>query len=234
MASWSTYAGDPDRSVDSITYSNYAVPAGDDKILCVGVGIEEGGTLQTISSVTFDGNTMDSRIQTTLDASQDHRSALFDYQLGSSTPTGDVVVTISAEADDLRVHILTGIGLAQQAPEATASGTSEGTATHTTSITTVTADAEIIDCCTIERNTGDIEPTETGQTKQGQEQDKGTSAISTKTGPTTPGSTDMTWDHSTLTSVDYCHVVAAYEVAGGGGGGAGLIPSSLALMGVGI
>jgi hypothetical protein len=42
----------------------------------------------------------------------------------------------------------------------------------------------------------------------------------------------MTWDDTGFGSLNYAHVIAAYEVAGAAA--AGPVPGSLALMGMGI
>jgi hypothetical protein len=126
------------------TLSSYVTPAGSDKILVVSSSNSNNSGTSANPTATYNGSSM------TLVRHQPRTwrggLAVFYYLLGSTTPTGDIVVTWDRQANlGWAICAVTLIDAEQQAPEATAwNGTTSGT-TITDDILTVTANAMIID-----------------------------------------------------------------------------------------
>lgn len=142
-------AGNPQNNIvgspasTTITLASYAVAAGDDKILCV-TTVNEDPDSVSVTSVKHNGVDLTFRGGITLDTGTANRIELWDLQLGSSTPSGDIVVVWDSLVEVQSVSAVTLTGAEQQAPEATNSATSTVT-TINTSITTLTNNALIID-----------------------------------------------------------------------------------------
>ena len=190
----------------SLTYSSYAVPSGDNKILRVGVHIEQGTV--TVSTLTHNGVAMTYRGRVALSITT---VEYWDLQLGSTTPTGNIVATYSGNVNISAMSIATETDLAQQAPEATQSASSSSSPINT-AITTITDDAVIVDVFT--DNAGTIGIT------QGPDQVQDV-ATSIATAPTmgyaashrvagTAGSYTLGWTGQSR----LVHFLAAYEAAG--------------------
>ena len=143
--------------MSSITLASYAVSAGSDKIMAVGAGMRGTATIPTISSVQHNSVNLTSRVSNKIagGGGREIQADLYDLQLGSTTPSGDLVVTLSGTVDGLSLNTQIGHDLAQQAPEVT--NTNEETSTVNdidSTITTITANAEIVDCVVVDRNSG--------------------------------------------------------------------------------
>ncbi|MGB1214596.1 MAG: SGNH/GDSL hydrolase family protein [Pikeienuella sp.] len=125
----------------TITLSSYVVPAGNNKKLFVGISCENNPAT-SISSVTFDGNAMTEIFDNTHSAGFNSVAA-YTYDLGSTTPTGDIVVTFSGTTTVALVGALTLINVADT-PEA--SNSVEDAASPTSvSLTTLTDNALLVD-----------------------------------------------------------------------------------------
>lgn len=134
-----------DTDSTSITIASYAVPAGDNKILRVFVAAEDSVDA-TVTSLTHNAVDLTFRGRSTVTNSGfSNVVELWDLQLGSTTPSGDIVVTWDANLNALAINAVTIKDLAQQAPEATNSGTLTSATTINTDITTITTDAIIVD-----------------------------------------------------------------------------------------
>lgn len=197
-------------SASSITLSSYAVPAGTDKILIVGIGIEDfSGGIETITGVTHNSVSMTSRMDFT-HPSGFSRYGFFDLQLGSTTPSGNIVVSFSGTVDAANVTALTLAGAKQQAPEATQTVTAT-TQPINTSITTVTASAMIVDLM-VDGNSG------TASITQGPDQVQDISVqsggLEIKSGMShrlggAAGSYTLGWSMASVNRIG--HALAAYE-----------------------
>ena len=196
------------------TLPSYVVPAGSDKILVVSIG-SENITGVTISSVTHNGVALTQQINR-INASGYQNTEIWDLPVGSSTPSGDIVVTYSGAGNTGEsICARTLIGVAQQAPEATG-GADSNTSPLNNSITTLTDNAMIVD--SFAGNSGALPAT----TQGGQTTDyavdntntPGWSAGMSNVLTTTAGSYTTGWSGyaSRLTLVQ-----AAYAPAGGGG-----------------
>ena len=206
-------------SASSLTLAGYAVPAGSNKILSVSVGMESTSPGTTISSVTHNGVNLTARSSLVLSTSGGltQYTQLWDLQLGSGTPTGDIVVTPSATVSNcISIAAVTLQDVVQQAPEASASNT--GTSTSiSTNITTITDGALIVDSVCTNPNSG---PTATGTGHVADVAVADTSGLTIEFGQghvvtTTAGTYTVGW--SALTA-RVAHALLSYEASGGGGG----------------
>jgi hypothetical protein len=133
--------------LDLYTFPTYAVPAGTDKLLVVWVfsKVASGNTEVAPTGVTHDGVALTKRGEF-IESGRDAVS-LWDLPLGTTTPSGDVVVTWAADngRNNQGVAILTLHGMQQQAPEAIASKGDGGTTQLDTPIATLTKKALVLD-----------------------------------------------------------------------------------------
>ncbi len=138
--------GNETGAAASNTLSAYNSQSSGTGILVVGVEVEEDGTTRTIDSVTFDGS--GSPVALTQGPSIIHISGFSNrveiWYLFSPDGVGDIVATFDAAADGSCVVAVVLEGAELQAPEATSTAT-DPTAPIDTSITTITANAMIID-----------------------------------------------------------------------------------------
>lgn len=214
-----------------VTISSYVVPSGDNKILLVHVGVERSSGAPVIDTPTFNSSNMIQRTSITqsFDINQQLTSEIWDYLLGSTTPTGDIVCTSSGISQGFNVLAHTGIGLKQQAPEATASSIANSTDPHSTNITTVTVNAEIADCMQVERNTGTFTTTNASQTAMTVPTPQKGTNLSSHLTATSISTYSLGWDDSADRSCDWAHTIVAYAIFVA----SSLEPSSLTLLGVG-
>jgi hypothetical protein len=137
-----------ENSNGTITESSYVVSAGANKKLFVNITADSLDVSPTWTC-TFDGNPMTNlgSVESNVYSSYTARTTLFSYDLGSSTPTGDVVgtpATSSFEKSLMNCYVVD--DLAQQAPETTETTFKDGfdDTFVTDDILTVTTDAFII------------------------------------------------------------------------------------------
>lgn len=123
-----------------ITEPNYNVPAGVNKIIIATVG-SEAGPLGEHLSVTHDDVEFTKGVDVDLGA---NRLSMWYLLVGSSTPSGDVVATLSSLATGGSLSVVTLTQLVQQAPENTNTNTSASSPINT-SVTTITDLAVIVD-----------------------------------------------------------------------------------------
>lgn len=197
----------------TLTHASYVVPSGTGKKLIVCAGAENTSHALT-SGVTFDGNAMDLVISKVTDNTRQSEE-MYEYDLGSSTPTGDIVITWSSSGQlkYLRAYVVTEIK--QQAAEATAFDIQDSASAVSTTITTLTANAAI--CSSFSWGSSDT----MSITGTGHIQDfSGTGPSSGVYGfghlaPTTATGYTLGWSSSTGSSRGAL-VVAAFEAAVGG------------------
>lgn len=197
---------------EGFTISSYAIPAGDSKILAVGIVIEDN-TPGTVTSVKHNGVDLTFRHAVQLVTTFGSRIEIWDLQLGSTTPAGDIVVTVSETVSGIITCAVTVTDVKQQSPEVVQSATSTSSPINT-SITTITNDAVIIDAfCT--NSTASITIT------QGPDQVEDIAHNDTAAGVAggmshrvggAAGSYTLGWVGVTR----LCHALLAYEVAVGG------------------
>jgi len=137
------------RTVDtgassSVTHSSYVVPAGDNKILIAKTGNEFDGSYNAATSVKHNGVDFTKIIAGDTSGTWNNAAELWFLLLGSSTPSGDIVVEWGAENRFSDVAAYTVTNLRQQAPEASDSNGLTGT-DITTTIDTITVNAFIAD-----------------------------------------------------------------------------------------
>jgi len=202
-------------SIDTITLSSYTVPVGSNKILFAQSGNEINAT-QTgnTTGVTFDGTNNFSE-QVSHNRPDQARGEVWTWNAGGSTDTGDIVWTLAAEAERLRVCAHTGIDLAQQNAEATEVHDDVTENPIQTTVTTITDNAEIVDSYGDNNgNTISVSEGASGQTEMAQIDLSGMGGFSEMTGGTA-GAHTLGWNSDGNQQV---HVVAAFEVAAAGGG----------------
>lgn len=201
---------DGDNSSTTITLSGYTPPAGDDKILTVGISSEDtGGVIPEVTGVTFGGVAMD--IRQSQDAASQNSIYVFDRQIGSSTTSGDIVATVDVGCG-YTLHVFCVIDAAQQAPEASVSAAADND-----DITTVTDGAMVIALHSTGGST-DAAP-DTGITEINEISTSGGNTFYSAMGykeVVTAGSTTMEWVSGSGTRPMICAL--AYEAAGAGGG----------------
>ena len=142
---------DGSLSGTTLTLSSYVVPSGTNKILTVFVACEKNPAT-TVSTVTHNGVSLTKRGELTHSGGQ-NRVEIWDLQLGSTTPSGDVVVTFALSPGPAALGVVTTKNLVQQAPEATNSA-SATTSPFNTNITSVTNNAFILDVASSNSDSG--------------------------------------------------------------------------------
>jgi hypothetical protein len=138
-----------ETSGDPITLADYVVPSGANKKLFVNITADCLDDPGDTFTCTFDGNAMTNlgSVESNVYSSYTARTTLFSYDLGSSTPTGDIVGTPSGSNNvKSMLHAYVVPDLAQQAPEATETTFKDGFDDDfvTDDITTITEDAYIV------------------------------------------------------------------------------------------
>lgn len=199
-------------SGSQLTFS-HTIGGGSNRLLVVSVGIENGSTGPTVDSITYGGQSL-----TKIDSAQTGsttigRSELW-YALETNLPSAgsyNVEVNVSASVSYLLAGAISLDGVAQQGPEDQNTRTVTGTDNISTSITTVTNGAWIVDSVhcgeagSYTANSGQAERYEPGSTS------------STHAASTLPmaiaGSTSISWTHSDWNANRQTHVVAAFAPA---------------------
>jgi len=192
--------GDTSSSTSEGTTVTYAhVVAGSETMLVVGVGCEVLAEEDaTISSVTYNGDALTLIIEEEYDDQAGASSTFRDstslwYRIAPDTGTNNVIATCSTDPKGLTSGAITLTGVAQVAPEASASSNSDPSAVSTlnNAITTITNGAMIVD---VAGNTvsGTVFTAGTGQTEFYQVSNDMRLAGSYELQPTA-GSETMSW-----------------------------------------
>lgn len=204
-----------DTDGTTTTLSNYVVPAGDDKILTVVVS-NEGGSEIAASTVKHNGVDLTHRDSIALTSGASNSCEIWDLQLGSSTPSGDIVVVWDSSTNASGIGAVTLTEVNQQAPEATNAATAAAD-TINTAITTITDSAIIVDGFSFGQGTTDL-----STITQGPDQ---VEDISVQVGgsslglglsheqTSSSGSYTLGWTNIATTALRYAHVLVAYEKA---------------------
>jgi len=135
-------------NVGSLTFS-HAIGSGANRLLVVGVAIEECGTSRTVSGITYNTQALTKITSAEVISGSGCRSrAELWYLLEADLPSAgsySVVVTASGSCDDLTAGSISLTDVAQQGPESSATNTNENQNTISTNITTSTDGAWIVD-----------------------------------------------------------------------------------------
>ena len=135
-------------NVGSLTFS-HAIGSGANRLLVVGVAIEECGTSRTVSGITYNTQALTKITSAEVLSGNGCRSrAELWYLLEADLPSAgsySVVVTASGSCDDLTAGAISLTDVAQQGPEGSATNTNENQNTISTNITTSTNGAWIVD-----------------------------------------------------------------------------------------
>jgi prepilin-type N-terminal cleavage/methylation domain-containing protein len=209
----------------SLTFS-HSIGGGGNRILVVGVSIETCNPYQTVSSITYGGKTLTPLNSAQVTSSNDCRGRVELYYLLEADMPGagpfNVVVTATGWCDALAAGAISLTGVDQQAPEASNTNANDAQTTISTSITTLTDGAWLVDVVH-SGNPG----TFTANSGQNVRYDRSTST-SEVAGSTllvaTAGNVPLGWTNSSANRL--AHAVAAFAPATGcvsGGGGTNLV-----------
>ncbi len=209
----------------TFTLPSFAVPAGGDKRL---VAIFEtargaGGTpARTISSATWNGNSLTSQAQAVTATGTGARVAAFDLALGSTEAISDLSVTFNASTLGCIIHAFVLEDVEQGAPTPTAVSSNNLSAAVTLSAAGIAiaallnnsnnaaGDFSITGCSQTQTS---LSPSRTGAGTTN-EQNLGTASV--------VGSGSQSFDWSAASSANRAHVIVGYLQASGGGGAAPL------------
>ena len=197
------------QTTGSATHTvSFTVNAGDNRLLVVGVAVEEDAPCSTVNGITYDGVAL-----TKID-SQTYRSGDCGveqwYLLAPNVGTANIVVTWNDSVYDyVHCHADAYNGVKQQAYEAKNKATGTGT-TMTVDVTTLTDNAWVVD---IVGNNQSVEDMTAGanQTER-TEQAGGCRSNTSDEALASFGACTMSW--TTVTSRDWGIVGAAFEAAG--------------------
>lgn len=197
------------------TLSSYVVAAGSDKILVISSSASQNSGTFGVPTATFDGNAMTLILNP--QRTQFGEPAMFYYLLGDTTPTGDIVVTWSRNCNlGWGIHALTLIDAKQQGPEVSASSKTTTGNPIDTDITTLTANAYIIDMVRSDKSftnisiNGHVDQTEIDDVANDANNRHATSFLAA----TTAALYELAWTQAA--NDDKQHIVTAWEAAGGG------------------
>jgi len=201
-------------SGSQLTFS-HTIGGGSNRLLVVSVSIENGSTGPTVSSITYGGQNLTKIGSAQTGTGTIGRSELW-YAFEANLPSAganNVVVNVSASASYLLAGAISLDGVAQQGPEDQNTNTVTGTSTISTSITTSTNGAWIVD--SVHCGEGGSYTANSGQTER-YDRDTGTSTHAASTLPKAiAGSTSISWTHSFASANRQTHVVAAFAPATG-------------------
>ncbi len=194
-------------SVTSLTWS-HTVSSQNNRVLIVGVQSEHSAVLHP-SSVTFNGTGL-TQIGVASAGTTTYMNVSLWYLLAPSSITANVVVTWSSTVNNATAGAVSLNGLAQIAPEASATSFNNAGAT-TTNITTLSENAVVVDMFGSGQDQGDLAPG-SGQTQRfinaaGTTTSGGGSSKSVAS----PASTSMTWTQTGINRS--AHVVASFAPA---------------------
>jgi prepilin-type N-terminal cleavage/methylation domain-containing protein len=213
----------PCGSCSSRTFS-HSIGSGTNRLLVVGVSIENDPTGPAVSSITYNGQTLTKidSVEVSSDGTMG-RTELW-YLLEADLPGSgsyNVVVTLSQSTNELAVGAISLTDVAQQAPEASNTNSNVGQDTISSNITTATDGAWLVDVVHCGEESGGF----AAGAGQSERYDRVTGS-SEGAGSTKPvasaGATSAGWTFNTGAN-RLAHVVAAFAPAtgcdGGGGGG---------------
>ena len=199
-------------SGSQLTFS-HTIGEGSNRLLVVSVSIENGSSGPTVSSITYGAQNLTKIDSVQTGSTTIGRSELW-YALETNLPSAgsyNVEVNVSASVSYLLAGAISLEGVAQQAPEDQNTRTVTGTDTISTSITTVTNGAWIVD--SVHCGEGGSYTANSGQTER-YDRDSGTSTHTASTLPKAiAGSTSISWTHSVASANRQTHVVAAFAPA---------------------
>ncbi len=209
------------RDQDILTFS-HTITGGSGRALVVGVQVEQtqvdtsvDAVMPSIASVTYNGVAMTEVPNTGIETGTGYKlmTEMF-YMLEADLPAGgayDVVVNLDAKAEDITAGAVSLTGVKQQAPEASASFSLNGSVptTITNSITTVSDNAWIVDII----STGNQATVYAPDPATGNVQRWNIAAVSSLSAGSTKaagaaGETAMGWTDDTVNR--YCHSLVAF------------------------
>jgi fibro-slime domain-containing protein len=212
------YVGVNNYTTASTTFSQSVTltsPAGSGRMVVVGFGGQAGGT-RTVTSATLGGVAMHAINSAT--AGTGNRNMAFLYYLGESelpAPGARTLsVTMSGTIQEFMYSVYQLENVADQAPEANNTNTATNVTAISTNITTLTANAWVIDFVTNDDQGHFFSPAANQQTERGED---GTAESRMATGTrevTVAGQVTNTWNIS-VSSGRVAHVLAAFEAGPG-------------------
>ncbi len=205
---------------DTSTTRSVPISGGDSRMLLVGIAVEAGSTSGTVSSITYNGVAMQLAAQNVVGSSTTmhvHLYYLGESQLPTSSGDYDLEVTLGNEDGGVVYHIIELAGVADQAPQATATnGNTSGASSISTSLTTTTADSWVVDIVGSGNNIAGFTPTG-GQTERGDSESDSMRAAAGTVLAASAGSTTLSWTANGSNRIS--HVLAAFAPALASSGG---------------
>ena len=214
----------PCSSCSSRTFS-HTIGSGSNRLLVVGVSIENDPTGPAVSSITYNGQGLTKIDSVEVSSSGTMGRAELWYLLEADLPSSgsyNVVVTLSQSTNELAAGAISLTDVAQQAPEASNTNSNIGLDTISSNITTLTDGAWLVDVVHCGEPGGDFAAN--GGQAERYDDVTGSSEGAGSTKPVaSAGATSSGWTYNTGAN-RLAHVVAAFAPAqdcGGGGGGGG-------------
>jgi prepilin-type N-terminal cleavage/methylation domain-containing protein len=211
----------PCGSCSSRTFS-HTIGGGTNRLLVVGVSIENDPTGPAVSSITYNGQALTKIDSVEVSSSGTMGRSELWYLLEADLPGSgayNVVVTLSQATNELAAGTISLTDVAQQAPEASNTSSNVGLDTISSNITTLTDGAWLVDVVHCGESSGDF----AAGAGQSERYDRVTGS-SEGAGSTKPvagaGATSAGWTFNTGAN-RLAHVVAAFAPATGCGGGGG-------------
>ncbi|MGD9035721.1 MAG: type II secretion system protein [Syntrophobacterales bacterium] len=219
IASDSQSSGFADSAM-SLTF-NHTIGGSSNRILVVGVSIETCNPYQTVNSVTYGGQTLTFLTSAEVTSSNACRGRVELYYLLEADMPGagpfNVYITATGTCDALAAGAISLTGVAQQAPEASNTNANDAQSTISTSITTLTDGAWLVDV--VHSGNPGTFTANSGQTVR-YDQASSTSEVAGSTLlVASAGSTSLGWINTSANRL--AQAVAAFAPATGCGSGVG-------------
>jgi uncharacterized repeat protein (TIGR02543 family) len=210
-------SGANSASASSLTWS-HTTGTLTNGMLVVGVAQEDTNTADmAISSVTYNGVAMNAIAASlvTDGTSTFNRAQLF-YLANPAAGAHNVVVTFAGAVNGITGGAISLAGVANQAPEAAATNHVGTGSTISTTISTLTAGAWVVDVVGSGASSVSFTATTSGMTERYDQFANGAGGAGSTKAPTATGATTMSWTSSSGSRL--VHSVAAFAAAAGGGG----------------
>jgi uncharacterized repeat protein (TIGR02543 family) len=204
----------PSGSVTSLSWS-HTLGSSSDRVVVVGLSLEDTNTADLAATVKFNGVTMTPvSNQITVGSSTFLRTQLY-YLLNSSLPasgTYTVSVTFGGSVNGVTAGAISLSGVAQAAPEATATNSSTSASSLSTNINVLTAGAWVVDAVASGASTVTLSSSASGMTQRYSLQGYGAGGAGATKSTSATGATTMSWSAST--SSQMAHSLAAFAPSG--------------------
>lgn len=207
-------ASHPSGSVTSLSWS-HVLGSGSERAVVVGVALEDTSTADMAATVTFNGVTMTPIAnQITVGSSTFDRTQLY-YLLNSSLPaagTYTVRVAFSGTVNGVTVGAVSLAGVAQQAPEATATNSAASGSSISTNVNVLTAGAWVVDVVGHGASSVTLSPSASGMTQRYALQGYGAAGAGSTKPASATGASTLSWSAST--SGQIVHSLAVFAPSG--------------------